>query len=416
MVKISIETYGCAVNQADSEKITSELLAAGYDVGDDGDVIVVNTCTVKGPTEKKIIRRLRELEAAGKNVIVAGCLPSAQPEIVEEFSGFGFVGINGEDVTKAVSSVLTGKPYVNIQLHSSVDKQQSFRINPVVEIVPISQGCLGSCSYCITKKARGDLKSRSCDEILTQIKKGIQAGIKEVWLTAQDTGCYGLDIDSNLPELINEVSSLRGDFRVRVGMMNPNHVLGFLDELVESFQSEKVYNFLHLPLQSGCNKILREMGREYSVEDFNDIVGEFRKNEKFSISTDVIVGYPTESEEEFQETVQVIKEIQPDILNISRFWARPHTAAMELKPLAGRITKARSRIMNEVFKGIGKNRNRRWIGWKGTALVSEYKKDLCARNKSYKPIIIKSKRNLLGEEVGVEITEVTYYDLRGRII
>lgn len=414
-MRIHLETYGCAVNQADSERIASALLAAGHSLDTDADVVIVNTCTVKGPTERKIRRRLGELRDAGKRVLVAGCLPAAQPEIAEDFPEYAFIGVNAEDAVSAVNAMCDGAPYRNILSTSKRQEPSSYHLNPVVEIVPISAGCLGECAYCITKKARGHLRSRSADSILRQIRSGLDAGVREVWLTSQDTGCWGADIGSRLPQLLADVCAVEGDFTVRVGMMNPDHAHGMLDDLVAAFAHEKIYDFVHVPVQAGSDTVLADMGRTYTVSVFEEVVAAFRKNEDFTISTDVICGYPTESEEDFQHALDLIGRVTPDVLNISRYWPRPHTRAASLKPLPGAETKARSRKMNLLFKQVGIERNKRWIGWQGPALVSARTRDYTARNYAYKPIVIAAEdKDLLGETLTVEVTDATHFDLRGK--
>ncbi len=417
MTTISITTYGCAMNQSDSERIAGILKENNFEISDDGEILIVNTCSVKTPTEKKIIKKLKELEILGRNVIVTGCLPAADSSIVNKFKNFSFIGNNIIDIVDAVKSISEGKRFIKLSGLKNKFCIPGIRQNPVVEIVPIAEGCLGSCSYCQTRLARGNLHSYPTDEIVRQIQNAVSSGVKEVWITAQDTGAYGIDTGENLPDLLERICEISYDFRVRIGMMNPNHVLDFLDELISVYKNDKIYKFLHIPVQSGDDKILRDMKRDYKVEDFKRIVEEFRNNFDITISTDVITGFPTETEKEFENTLNLIKEIRPDVLNISRFWPRPGTSAEKLNQHHGRVTKSRSRRMNNLFGELGLEQNRKWVGWRGRALVSEKTENgFCARNFAYKPIILKSKENLFGRSVDVKITDSTYYDLRGEII
>jgi MiaB-like tRNA modifying enzyme len=351
-------------------------------------------------------------------VVVAGCLPAACKQIASEFPKFCFIGVNVQDVVQAVEAVERGSKFVLITSPEMKVCKPKNRLNPFVEIVPIAEGCLGNCSYCITKAARGRLKSFAGEKIVSHVKSALSEGVKEIWLTAQDTGAYGLDIKVSLPELLGEIVKIPGDFKVRVGMMNPNHILKFTEDLLAVFASEKIYKFLHLPVQSGSNRILKDMGRKYAAEDFREIACKFRKKLGTTLSTDIIVGYPTETEEEFKQTLQLIEETQPDIVNISRFWPRPGTKAACLKQHPGWLTKKRSRQANEVFKKIGLMQNKKWVGWRGNALVSEKNKDgsYTARNQEYKPIIVKSNKNLMGKTIKVVVKKATYYDLRGELV
>ncbi len=417
MTTISITTYGCAMNQSDSERIAGILRENNFEISDDGEILILNTCSVKTPTERKIIKKLKELEISERKVIVSGCLPAANPDIADKFKNFSFIGNNIIDIVDAVKSISEGKRFIKLSGLKNKFCIPGIRQNPVVEIVPIAEGCLGSCSYCQTRLARGNLHSYPTNEIVRQIQNAVSSGVKEIWITAQDTGAYGIDTGENLPDLLERICEISYDFRVRIGMMNPNHVLDFLDELISVYKNDKIYKFLHIPVQSGDDKILRDMKRDYKVEDFKRIVEEFRNNFDITISTDVITGFPTETEKEFENTLNLIKEIRPDVLNISRFWPRPGTSAEKLNQHHGRVTKSRSRRMNNLFGELGLEQNRKWVGWRGRALVSEKTENgFFARNFAYKPIILKSKENLFGRSVDVKITDSTYYDLRGEII
>jgi threonylcarbamoyladenosine tRNA methylthiotransferase CDKAL1 len=408
---MDVLTFGCAMNQAESEIIGGLLAERGLS---DADVVVVNTCTVKSPTESKIVRLLRKLEAEGRRVVVAGCLPPARPSLPGEFPLFSFIGVNTGDVVEAVEAAASGGRLVRVEESDDKSSMPRKRLNPVVGILPIAQGCLGGCSYCQVRNVRGGLKSYGPKRLLAEARGMVASGAREIWVTGQDTGAYGLDIKTSLPELLGELSSLDGDFRIRVGMMNPNHALSMLDELVEAFRSEKIYKFVHVPVQSGDDGVLQDMNRRYSANDYKTVVNAFAKLDA-TVSTDVIVGYPTEGGEAFQNTVDLIRETKPDVLNSTRYWPRPGTEAAGLKQLPGSEVKRRSRIIGEEFKACGLERNKKWVGWRGKALLSEGNPDgtFTARNDWYKPIVLSGSK--LGEDVEVEVEECTYYDLRGRV-
>jgi len=416
---VSFETYGCAVNKADTEYMAGLCEKSGYSVVDCGDVLVVNTCTVKTPTDRKILKRLRKLKEEGRKVVVAGCMPSAQPEITENFGGFSFIGVNVGDVVEAVDETLRGRRFIRIGEQGNILGLPKRRLNKLVEIIPIASGCAGDCSYCITKRARRALISRPIQDILDVVEKSLVEGVRELWITAQDTGAYGLDRGSCLPELLDEITKFKGDYRVRVGMMNPQHAIKFLDELVECYRSDRLYKFIHLPLQSGDNGILKAMNRRYGVDEFRRVVEGFRKEfNEMSLSTDVILGFPGEDDKAFRNTVDLIKEVKPEILNISRFWLRPKTRAQELKQHPTRITKDRSRVMDQIFRKYALEKNRRWIGWEGRVLVSEEGRygSVVGRNQSYKSVILDTGLDVLGRFVDVRITDATFYDLRGVVV
>jgi len=293
---------------------------------------------------------------------------------------------------------------------------ESSERNPVIEIIPICEGCLGSpCSYCQVKKARGTLRSYPKEEIIEQAKAAVKDHIPEIWLTAQDTGCYGKDIDSSLPELLRELIEIKGDFKIRLGMCNPNHALEFLDELIEVYKSEKMFKFLHVPVQSGNDKILKSMKRKYKVEDFGYIVRRFREEiPEITIATDIICGFPGETEEQFQDSLDLIKETKPAVLNISRFWPRPGTVAEKMEDqLHGRDTKKRSSLLTDIAHNIFRMQNERWLNWKGEILIDEKGKDdsWVGRNLAYKPVIVRGDYKL-GDKINVRVNKVTSFDLR----
>ncbi|MFP3277973.1 MAG: tRNA (N(6)-L-threonylcarbamoyladenosine(37)-C(2))-methylthiotransferase [Candidatus Micrarchaeota archaeon] len=411
MAKVVIETYGCTLNQADSRIMGHILKENGYEVEygkyeGNADYLIVNTCTVKSPTENKIIYRLRKLKGLGKKLIVAGCLASADTQkvmnIVPDASIITTSNVNKiADVLKFIES---GKNVV-IDSYNRIDKlQYGLENNSVIARIPISEGCLSNCSFCETKFARGPLNSFSEELILRAVKNAVEQGSKEIELTSQDIGAYGADRKTNIAELLKKVVEIEGSFKVRVGMLNPEHLHKYFDELLEAYRSEKVYKFFHLPVQSGSNKILRDMNRRYTVEDFASYVGEIRKKLNASIATDIIVGYPTESEDDFEKSVELIKEIRPEVVNISKFGARPHAPASRLKQLSGKTIKERSIILSRIAREIEFNERNKHIGERREVLITEKnRKSYTGRDNAYNEIAVLGQVNL-GESVEVEIT------------
>jgi len=279
-------------------------------------------------------------------------------------------------------------------------------VNSVVGIIPINYGCLGACSYCCVLLARGRLRSYQTNEIVERVKRDLASGAKEIWLTSQDTACYGKEIATNLTDLLRRICEIEGKFFIRVGMMTPNQALEMLDDLIEAYKNEKVFKFLHLPVQSGDNEVLRLMNRFYTVEDFKRIVYSFRKEiPKITLATDVICGFPGESQTAFKRTMELIKEIQPDVVNISKFFPRPHTPAKKMEPLPPQEVKERSKQMAGLLRRISLRKNRAWINWEGTILIDEKgrEKSWIGRNFVYKPVVIKAEGFLLGKFLNVRV-------------
>lgn len=292
------------------------------------------------------------------------------------------------------------------------------RTNPLIEITPISSGCLSSCTYCKTKFARGKLASYRVGAIVRHIENSLHEGCREFWLTSQDNGCYGYDIESNIAELLNALVDVQGDFKVRVGMMNPQYIEDYLPELIRAYRSEKIFKFLHIPVQAGSDTVLKDMKREYDTETFKRVVKKLRDNfPEMTLSTDIICGFPTETREDFEKTIYLVQEVRPSIINISRFWPRPGTVAAHLKLLPGEETKKRSTELKNIFDKIALRENQKWVGWKGEVLIDEQGKNntWIGRNFAYMQVILHG-HHTLGETATVRIDRATRYDLRAHIV
>lgn len=413
MARVYIEAFGCSANMADSE-IASGLLREAGNIHvaspEEADINIILTCIVKTPTEIKMVKRIRDLAALSKPLIVAGCMPKAEKQLVGEVAQKA--SLMGPDdllkVAEVVEATLVGDR-VELLDGSPPDRTCLPRVrrNPIVHIAPIASGCLGDCSYCIVKRARGRLHSFPADEIVEDTRKAISQGCREVWLTAEDTAAYRWQ-GVRLPQLLDDLSSLEGRFYIRVGMMTANHVDPILSELMEAYRSEKVFKFLHVPVQSGNNEVLRSMRRRYTVEDFRSLVATFRGAfPDMSLSTDVICGFPGETEAQFMDSMRLAEEVQPDVLNISRFWPRPGTMAAQMDgQLHGRETKKRSRMLTRLWRQLSLERGLRWMGWKGVILIDEVGNggSFVGRNYAYKPVVLRAATKP-GDFVNVEVTE-----------
>jgi len=424
--RVYVRSLGCPTNVADGEVMAGCLSEAGYDVVEeveDAEVLIYNTCGVKTPTENRMIEILRRVPRR-KRLIVTGCLPLINFERIKAEVRFdGVLGpAPGSKIVEAVHRVGCGERVIALEKNSkpSLSLPKTL-VNRVVGIVPINYGCLGSCSYCCVLFARGRLRSYRIDELVERVKRDLASGVKEVWLTSQDTACYGRDIAVNLADLLREVCGIEGEFFVRVGMMTPNYALEILDDLVQAYKDEKVFKFLHLPVQSGDDEVLRRMNRLYSVEDFRRIVNSFREEiPEITLATDVICGFPGESREAFERTVKLIEEVQPDIVNVSKFFPRPRTPAGKMKPLVHpREVRERSRRLAELSNRFSLERNREWMGWEGRILIDEVGKKASSwvgRNFAYKPMAVKNSEFLLGKFLVIRVVRVLPTYLEAQIV
>ena len=364
-MNIYIETYGCSANQNNGEIMAGLLSRAGHIIVNNeniADICILNSCIVKGPTLQKMLSRIKQLSR--KKLIVAGCMPDVFSQsilkIAPKASLVGSHHVN--EIVRAVKSLIERKQVSlikegdllgnlgSIQKEERLCKPKNYK-NKIIGITQISEGCLGDCSYCVVRLVKGHLHSYPAESIIKNIQNDLQSGCKEIWLTSQDCASYGLDNPNKkifLPELLEKILSLKGKFIVRLGMSNPNHIISIADELIELYKHKKMFKFLHIPLQSGSNKILKLMNRKYNAEDFAKIIIKFRKEiPEITISTDIIAGFPTETDSDFNETLNLLNKTKPDIINISRYWPMPGTKAALMPQLEQKVVMKRTdELMN----------------------------------------------------------------------
>jgi len=351
-MKVYASVYGCPSNIADYEISLGLLKEAGFEVADspkEADLNIIFTCIVKTPTEQRMINKIQKLTKTEKPLVVAGCMPKTSQRTIEKINPkASLVGPDSiEHIAEVARAALEGKKgfFVDDERKPKVGLPRA-RKRKDVGIVPISIGCLSNCSYCAVKFARGKLKSYPIGKIVEDVEKLVADGCTEIWLTSQDNGCYGSDIGKTLPELLEDVCGVGGKFKIRIGMMNPTHIQTFLPELIEAYKNERIMKFLHIPVQTGSDRILKLMKRSYKASDFEKIVFSFMKEfPDLFLSTDIIVGFPGETQLDFEKTLHLLERIQPQKVNISKFGARPRTEAAGLKRLPVKTVNERSRIL-----------------------------------------------------------------------
>ncbi|MEA2053810.1 MAG: tRNA (N(6)-L-threonylcarbamoyladenosine(37)-C(2))-methylthiotransferase [Candidatus Thermoplasmatota archaeon] len=412
-MRIYIETYGCAANQGDASIAAGILAKNGHKIVEhieDADILILFTCIVIDKTEQRMLHRMKIFGESGKPVIIGGCMPSALPSLVKKI--MPSAALLPPRYIHQVSEVLEKKEVAFYQkdkatLPRMVDKKTN---------IPISDGCLYNCSYCITKKARGNLTSYSEDGIANAVHDAVERGCREVRITSQDTAAYGMDTGGSLPSLVNKICMIDGNFMVRIGMMHPISLKRGMDEITDLFLNERVYKFLHLPLQSGSDEILKKMRRGHTLGEFTNIVNKLRKKiPDITLATDVIIAFPSETEEQFEETCNAIKKIRPDVINITRFSPRPYT---DVKKMKGRIgtkeAKERSRKMTEIASRITLENNRRCIGKSYNAIILEKHGNwMVGKTENYKSVFLEDGK--IGEFVEVKVGDTTETHLFGAI-
>jgi len=361
----------------------------------EADAVIVNTCTVVGPTERRMLRRLVALR--DKSLYVTGCMPLVQRE--------------------AILSICT--PFI---LSPDAIRDEYKRVKTVAPggtgIVQIAQGCLGRCTYCITRKARGPLESFPKEEIREKTRAFVEAGVYEIQLTAQDVSAWGRDTGTTFPSLLAALASLPGNYRIRVGMMNPATVRFILPDLLDAYAGNHVFRFVHLPVQSGSDRILEQMGRGYTVKEFEDTVSAFRtRYPGISIATDFIVGFPGETNEDFSRSLDLVRQVKPVKVNITRYSPRPFTGPFPEKDFPDSLKKDRSRLLNAFAEEQYLAMNRPLLGTTVSCVVTEKLRpgSVMARTAAYLGVVI-AEDLPVGTSIDVVLTKDRKYFFMGRCV
>lgn len=424
--KVWLKTYGCSHNVSDSEYMEGLLTHYGYEMvpqSDQADVWVVNSCTVKDPSQAAFMHVVQQAKTQEKPIVVAGCVSQADRNLkgLEDVSVIGITQI--DRVVEAVEQTLQGHV---IKLLAKKELPlldlPKIRKNPLVEIIPLSTGCLGSCTYCKTKQARGKLGSYAKEAILQRAQTVISEGVSEIWLSSEDTGAYGLDIGTNIAELLEEMVALipaDSGVMLRVGMTNPPYILKHREAIARILNHPNVYAFIHIPVQAGSNPVLDAMNREYHVEEFEYIVDYLLEHvPDVTIATDVICGFPNESEEDFDQTLRLVEKYRFGILNISQFYPRPGTPAAKMKRINTQIVKNRSRRLTTIFESFQPYENYlgRTMNVYFNIEVSDDGQHSVGHSKAYVKVLVPFDANLPGTCYMVEVISVHRFHVVGRIV
>ena len=408
MARYHIETYGCTSNRGETQQIEQALREGGHHPADGpeaADVAILNTCTVLEKTERNMLARAKELEKeTPADLVVTGCMALAQGEQFRNADVDAEV-LHWDDVPQYV---LNGEC-------PTVTPDTETVLNGVVGILPIARGCMSDCSYCITKQATGRIESPSVDENVEKARALVHAGAKEVRITGQDTGVYGWDTNqgtSLLPELLDRIcSDIDGDFRVRVGMANPKGLHGVREELAAVFaEHDELYNFIHAPVQSGSDDVLADMRRQHAVSEYLEVIETLDDRlDYWTLSTDFIVGFPTEEPADHEQSMALLRETRPEKINVTRFSKRPGTDAADMKGLGGQTKKDRSKEMSEAKMELMAEAYEEMVGRTSSVLLVEDGTDesLVGYDEAYRQVVIADaqERGLeIGDTVAVEIT------------
>jgi len=427
MQEIYFETYGCTANYNSTEIMKGLVQQAGLNITQDekfADLIIINSCIVKEPTEEKIRRKVSDLLKKKNKIILAGCMPRINRQKLQEPNLYLLDTSHVKDITKLIQDIESNqydedkylKPRREVKL-----QQPKVAKEKTIGITQISEGCQGQCTYCIVRLAKGDLFSYPQEEIIESIKQDLNSGAKEIYITSQDCAAYNNDNGKHsLPKLLKEILKIKKKFFLRVGMMNPNNVLPILKPLIEVYKDPKMYKFLHIPIQSGSDKILEEMKRKYKSKEILEIVKAFRKEfPDIHISTDIIAGYPEETEEDWKQTLEIFHEMQPETINPSRFYPRQKTPASRLRQLPPEIITARTTQLSKLHKQMCNENQKKFLNIEHEVLVNSkgFENTYMARDKNYRLFAVQSRdKNILGKKVKVKVKMVSSHYLISEVV
>ena len=413
-MRVWVESYGCAQSHGEGASIARDLAAHGHPAAgapERADVAVLVTCGVIGATEARMTRRWEALVAAVPRVVVTGCLVP-----------LGVDGFRGPGRARTTFVPIGEQPHLPALIGSAVDRSplpddSAAPVSVAKEIV-IAQGCTSGCTYCYSRLARGPLTSVPTPEVVARSRAALARGARELRLTGLDTAAWGRDLPDrpDLGALVRAVTELDGDFRVRVGMLSPQTLGPILDRYLDALADPKVYRFVHLPVQSGSDAVLAGMHRGYSVDAFHRQVERIRARfPDVHLATDVIVGFPGETDADHRATEALLAEVGPETVNVTRYSPRPGTPAAHRAPVASRVAKERSRSLTHLRQRIARGRLERWIGRTERARIVEHGPGGSAvgRLDNYLPVVL-GDRPALGAEIVVRVDGARATYLLGR--
>jgi len=416
------------MNVKDSDHMIAELQKENYSLTNDAkeaDLILINTCSVREKPVAKLfseIGQFNKIRKENSKLGVCGCTASHMgEEIIKRASSVDFV-LGARNVSKITEIIHQPKAVItDIDFDDTSYVFRDFRSHKHKDFVNIMVGCDKKCTFCIVPKTRGKEVSIPSDIILTQIEKLANDGVKEITLLGQNVNAYGKRFSSphkkiNFTELLREVSKVKGIERIRFQSPYPQHAD---DEFIEEFANNpKICNHIHFPLQSGSTKILKAMKRGYSKEWYLDRIEKLRKIPNISISTDIIVGFPGESEEDFAETMEVVKKAKFEQMFSFVYSPRPLTEAQNFENQVDKeVAKKRLFALQSLHSEILDESSKKQVGKIYKVLIDEKKEDyLVGKSDNFFSVKIKSDLDLVGEIVDVKITNAHRHSLSGEIV
>ena len=435
--KALVITHGCQMNEHDSEKITWLLEKMGYSFVkevDDADLIILNTCSVRHSAEDKVygqLGNLKNLKSKKKNIKVAVCGCMMQREesrnyVIEKFPNVDIIfGTNNIwKLPELLKLSFEGKKLaIDIEENPlSIDNTLGAnRLYNFKSYVNIMYGCNNFCSYCIVPYTRGRETSRSPHDIIREIEELAKNGTKEVTLLGQNVNSYGKTFDDkySFANLLEEINDIKGIERIRFMTSHPKDIS---DELIYSFKNlDKLCNFLHLPVQAGSSRVLKMMNRKYTKEDYLRKIDKVKSvNPNIALSTDIMVGFPGESEEDFLDTLDLVKKVEYDTAFTFIYSMRENTPAARMEQVPDKVKHERFERLLDILYPIQEKKNKAFLGRDVDVLVEDFSKkddtNVSGRTDEFKLINFKGNKNDIGKIIKVKVTEANSFSLVGEKI
>lgn len=435
MLKYHIVTYGCQMNKSDSEKVAGILENLGYTPSqtvEDADLILLNTCSVRERAEEKVFGKLGELKKVKKRrpeviIGVFGCMAQRmKEELIEKFPHIDFVlgSYKFVRLPEVLRELKIGKKFILVEDDPSpedlnwrfIKRDKNFQA-----WIPIIYGCNNFCTYCIVPYLRGREKSRDPKDIIQEIEFLAKQGVVEVTLLGQNVDSYGKDLGNiDLADLLAEIQKIKEIKRIRFLTSHPRDVSDKLIDTVAKYP--KICPHWHLPLQAGSDRILQKMGRGYSYSEYKALIDKIRsKILNASFSTDIIVGFPGETEEDFLSTRKALEEIKFDTVNLAIYSPRPGTPASKFDdPVPYEIKKKWFDELENLQRKIIYEKNSSMVGKEEIVLAEEVNpknpKELAGRTENYRLVFFEADKNLIGKFLIIKITEAKLWSLKGEFV
>jgi len=420
MKNVAFHTLGCKVNQYETQAINGIFRNEGYDVVDfdeKADVYVINTCTVTNLSDRKSRQMIRKAKKNNSDsiVVVVGCYAQTAPDEVAKIPGVNLIiGTkeramipeyikrieNGEEQINAVNDIMGNRYFEELSVDSNIERTRAF--------LKIQEGCSQFCSYCIIPYARGPIRSRKKAEVLLEARKMADAGFKEIVLTGIHVASYGKDTkESSLMDIIKSVNEIEGIERIRLGSIEPTTITEEFAQMAEKLP--KLCAHYHISLQSGCDATLRRMNRRYNTKEYEEVVQRLRAHiPDVAITTDVMVGFPGETEEEFNETYNFLKKIKLYQLHVFKFSPRKGTPAAKFEnQISPEVKDIRSKLLINLSKENIFSFNLRHEGLTVPIIVEQNfgdsKELMEGMTSNYIKVVVKADETLTGKIVNVKL-------------